>query len=489
MYGRTRRTYSHDMYQRPDGPRRTLPDDPPREPTAPVITKGSRQSSTRGAATWGPSWLTWLSPTPGHLVRSLLLVALCWLSSMVAVSFHATAGLDDLAPAPLIYIPITLLAFITPWVIVLRDRYPAVVTLGVSALPVLLPYDALTALVCLPAVYALQRTRWILICTSAVAVALLAAIYRDIALPDEDQIWVASDPAGGVDVLPMGGYVFLGVACLAAAVATGLVRRMVRADRHATVVVEHAAQDAEQHAAQAAVMQDRLTRTAEREAIAREVHDTVAHSLSQIALQASALESGPDATPELQEATTRIRAAARQAGAELRGVLTTLRTGADGHAAVSFEDLARLLLDLRDQGTRITSAVFISEGHTASNSLTRACYRIVQESVTNAFKHAPGLPVDIALRGAPATGVTITVGNPLPDDDPAPPLVVGSGSGIAGMTERAELAGGTLTAGPTRREFLVKAHLPWTTASGTPDHSVHHTQNPGLRAGPDTVAP
>lgn len=489
MYGCLRRTYSHDMYQRPDGPSRSLPDGPPREQTAPVTTKSPRQFSTRSAATWGPAWLIWLSPTPGHLVRSLLLVALCWLSSMVAVSFHATAGLDDPAQAPLVYIPITLLALISPWMVVLRDRYPALVTLGASALPVLLPYDALTALVCLPAVYALLRIRWILICTGAVALAVTAAMYRDRALPDEDQIFAAVDPTGGVDVLPIGGYVSFGVACLTAAVATGLVRRTVRADRRVTVVVEHAVQDAEQHAAQAAVMQDRLTRTAEREAIAREVHDTVAHSLSQIALQASALESGPDATPELQEATARIRAAARQAGAELRGVLTTLRTGADGHAAVSFDDLARLLLDLRDQGTRITSAVFVSEGQTAANSLTRACYRIVQESVTNAFKHAPGLPVDITLRGAPATGVTIAVSNPLPAEDPSPPPVVGSGSGIAGMTERAQLAGGTLTAGPTRKEFLVKAHLPWTTTSGTQERSVHHTQNPGLRAGPDTVAP
>lgn len=482
MYGPQRRTYSHDMYQRPDGPGRSLADGPPR--TAPGIAKSPRQVATRGAATWGPAWLTWLSPTPGHLIRSLLLVLLCWLSSMVAVSFHATAGLDDPAEAPLVYIPITLLAFITPWMVVLRDRYPTVVTLGASALPVLLPYDALTALVCLPAVYALLRIRWILVCTGAVALAVLAAMYRDTVLPDKDQIFATTDPAGATDVLPLGGYVFLGVTCLTAAVATGLVRRAVNADRRATVVVEHAAQDAEQHAAQAAVMQDRLTRTAEREAIAREVHDTVAHSLSQIALQASALESGPDATPELQEATARIRAAARQAGAELRGVLTTLRTGAEGHAAVSFDDLARLLLDLRDQGTRITSAVFVSEGHTAANALTRACYRIVQESVTNAFKHAPGLPVDITLRGAPATGVTITVSNPLPEDEPSPPLAVGTGSGIAGMTERAQLAGGTLTAGPTRREFLVKAHLPWTQVPTTA-----LPQEPDTPVTADTVGP
>lgn len=59
--------------------------------------------------------------------------------------------------------------------------------------------------------------------------------------------------------------------------------------------------------------------------------------------------------------------------------------------------------------------MIVSEGPTADRTLTRTCYRIVQEAVTNAIKHASGLPVDITLRGAPDTGVTIIVSNPLPD--------------------------------------------------------------------------
>ena len=202
-----------------------------------------------------------------------------------------------------------------------------------------------------------------------------------------------------------------------------------------------------------------LTPEEERAALAREVHDTVGHSLAQIALQASVLEVESD-SPAVREFTARIRAAARQAGADLQNVLTTLRTGADGLTDVSFDDLTALLNDLKDQGARITSTVVVSEGHTADRTLTRTCYRIVQESVTNALKHARGLPLDITLRGAPDTGVTIVVHNPLPDGVAGAPR---AHSGIIGMMERARSLGGALSAEPTAGKFVVDARLPWRT--------------------------
>jgi superfamily I DNA/RNA helicase len=200
-----------------------------------------------------------------------------------------------------------------------------------------------------------------------------------------------------------------------------------------------------------------LTPEEERAALAREVHDTVGHSLAQIALQASVLEVESD-SPAVREFTARIRAAARQAGADLQNVLTTLRTGADGLRDVSFDDLTALLNDLKDQGARITSTVVVSDGHTADRTLTRTCYRIVQESVTNALRHARGLPVDITLRGAPDTGVTIVVHNPLPDGVAGRPR---AHSGIIGMMERARSLGGALSARPAAGRFVVDARLPW----------------------------
>ncbi|GGM37788.1 UvrD-helicase domain-containing protein [Promicromonospora citrea] len=203
--------------------------------------------------------------------------------------------------------------------------------------------------------------------------------------------------------------------------------------------------------------QSGLTAAEERAALAREVHDTVGHSLARIALQASALEVASD-SPAVREFTAQIRAAARQAGAELQDLLATLRTGADGRTDVSFADLTELLNGLKEQGARITSTVVVEEGHTAGRTLTRTCYRIVQESVTNAIRHAPGFPVDIKLRGAPDSGVTVIVTNPLPDGLVRAPR---PHSGITGMVERAESLGGTLSARPSAGYFVVDARLPW----------------------------
>ncbi|GAA1871017.1 UvrD-helicase domain-containing protein [Myceligenerans crystallogenes] len=195
-------------------------------------------------------------------------------------------------------------------------------------------------------------------------------------------------------------------------------------------------------------------------ALAREMHDTVGHSLAEIALSASALEVAAGTDPAVRELLASIRAAARRAGHELRGILASLRTGAEGRATVSFADLTDHLTRLRAQGARITSNVVVTHGASADAALARACYRIVQESVTNALKHAPGLPIDITLRGAPTTGVTLVVRNPLPAVAPAG-STTGSGSGIEGMTARATELGGTLSARAAAGRFIVNARLPW----------------------------
>lgn len=195
-------------------------------------------------------------------------------------------------------------------------------------------------------------------------------------------------------------------------------------------------------------------------ALAREVHDTVGHSLAEIALRVSALEVKAETDPAVREELASVRAAARRAGVELREVLASMRTGADGDNAASFDDLHTLVTSLRNKGARIVSNVSVSDGHTADGALARTCYRIVQESVTNALKHAGGLPIDILLRGAPTTGVTLIVQNPLPDGA-SEASVPGSGSGIDGMAHRAAELGGVLSAGPVAGRFVVDARLPW----------------------------
>ncbi|MFI9487340.1 3'-5' exonuclease [Promicromonospora sp. NPDC052451] len=207
----------------------------------------------------------------------------------------------------------------------------------------------------------------------------------------------------------------------------------------------------------ASVRSPRNTVEAERAEFAREVHDSVTHYLGRIGFAASAL-AVESADPEVRELSKLIRADAQSAHVGLRSVLVTLRSGADGRREVSFADLTILLNEFKGISARITSTVDLTEGHTANGDLTRACYRIVQESVTNAMRHASGLPIDIALRGAPGTGVTIVVTNPLPDGLTGLPR---PSSGITGMSARAAGVGGALSAGPSGGFFRVDARLPW----------------------------
>lgn len=199
------------------------------------------------------------------------------------------------------------------------------------------------------------------------------------------------------------------------------------------------------------------TQEADRAAFAREVHDAVTHYLGRIGYAASALAIESD-DPEVRELSELIRADAQRAHMGLRSVLVTLRSGADGQTDVSFADLTTLLSEFKGINARITSTVDLVEDHTASGDLTRTCYRIVQESVTNAMRHATGLPIDIVLRGAPGTGVTIVVTNPLPDGLTGLPR---PNSGITGMAARASDVGGILFAGPSGGSFVVDARIPW----------------------------
>jgi signal transduction histidine kinase len=92
----------------------------------------------------------------------------------------------------------------------------------------------------------------------------------------------------------------------------------------------------------------------------------------------------------------------------------------------------------------------------------RTAYRVVQEGLTNARKHASGQPVQVVLDGRPGEGPLIDIRNPLRDSHSAPPAMAGSGTGLIGLTERVRLAGGELDQSATAAgEFRLSARLPW----------------------------
>lgn len=196
-----------------------------------------------------------------------------------------------------------------------------------------------------------------------------------------------------------------------------------------------------------------LARNAERLAIAREMHDVLAHRLSLLALHAGALEFNARADPaEVVEAAAVVRSSAHQALQELRQVISVLREApvlAELDLRTLVEEVRRagMEVEMHDGGVRLPDL----PGATA-----RAAYRIVQEGLTNARKHAPARPVTLRLDGRPDRGLAIEVRNPVAG---APG---GEGAGLAGIRERAELAGGRVErAGVENGEFRLAVWLPW----------------------------
>ncbi|MCK2220702.1 histidine kinase [Actinomadura sp. ATCC 31491] len=210
-------------------------------------------------------------------------------------------------------------------------------------------------------------------------------------------------------------------------------------------------------------------RQAERERIAREMHDVLAHRVSMLSLHAGALEFRPDApAADIARAAGAIRANAHLALQDLRQVIGVLRhPGAGGDDPVperpqpTLADLPSLVEECRQAGMDVRLE---QRAAGAPDGLGRNVYRIVQEALTNARKHAEGEPVTVTVTGAPGEGLAAEVRNPLGDPlaHRHAPRLPGAGAGLIGLAERAELAGGRLEHGPTPEgQFVVRARLPW----------------------------
>ncbi|MEV7519787.1 histidine kinase [Streptomyces sp. NPDC091371] len=202
---------------------------------------------------------------------------------------------------------------------------------------------------------------------------------------------------------------------------------------------------------------------AERARMARELHDMVANHLSAIAIHSTAALSID--TPETsRDALGVIRENSVQGLAEMRRLIGLLRdAGAEQEAVAvpSLDGLEALLGQARTNGSASgLDFVLVDErppGPPLPAPVELAAYRIVQESLTNALKHAS--PGSVAVRVA-RTGGTLTVAVDSPYGDRPGPRAPGSGAGLVGMRERAELLGGEFTAGRSGSLWRVRASLP-----------------------------
>src|SRR5579859_4602254 len=210
----------------------------------------------------------------------------------------------------------------------------------------------------------------------------------------------------------------------------------------------------------------------ERQRIARELHDVVAHHMSVIAIQAEAAPyKVSDPPPELVESFADIRSSALSGLSELRRVLGVLRSEAAEIAPQpGLEDLEGLLDSARSGGVTVTHTV-TGNPRSLPEGVNLSAYRIVQEALSNAMRHSAGAAVQVKLYYGEAA-LVVEVRNDRcppgtgPAADPAGTAGEGGGHGIIGMRERATMLGGHLQAGPTEKgEFLVTAALPLDSAT------------------------
>jgi signal transduction histidine kinase len=205
--------------------------------------------------------------------------------------------------------------------------------------------------------------------------------------------------------------------------------------------------------------------SAERERIAREMHDVLAHRISLVTMHAGALAYRTDLPPEqVRETAQLIQTKAHEAMADLRQVLGLLR-GEDGTAdrpQPTLADLDTLMGEARTSGMVVELERDIGSDGTPSDQVGRTVYRIVQEALTNARKHAAGTHVRVTVTGDPEQGVRVVVANAKPVGGPARTPAPGSGLGLVGLRERTALTGGTLSVDETAQAFTLRGWLPWT---------------------------
>lgn len=260
------------------------------------------------------------------------------------------------------------------------------------------------------------------------------------------------------DLMGLAGAVAVVAFSLIATVAVAALGSYVGARRDAEVALQERIAAAEREQ----VLVQEASRAEERTRIAREMHDVLAHKISLISMHAGALAYRDDLTgEETRKAAQTIQESSHQALQELRVILGQLRQ-IEGHGSPAkpqptLDSLEELVAEHRAAGRQIRFTDIL-DGR-PSHTVSRHAYRVVQEALTNAAKHAPGTAVQVEVSGDPERGLDITVVNARTLAHTSTP---GSQLGLLGLEERVALVGGRLSAGPAPDgTFRVEAWVPW----------------------------
>jgi signal transduction histidine kinase len=358
-----------------------------------------------------------------HLVMTIFLVHTGLGGILVLFGFSAALALRRLSPN---------LSLIVAW---------AAAILQMASLLPLQPGDvAVLAVLFSTAAYGGRTLKWLGLASAGVgAIVATAYLYLSPLAFNALQSDTASNP--GSAVLILGGLFIASISTLGLSWTLGLLARALRTSGESRRLQEQAVRERRQVEYEIGVEQ-------ERNRIARDMHDVVAHSLAVVIAQADGARYSRESDPgAVDESLETIASTAREALGDVRMLLGQLRHSQAAGPQPVLADLTRLYDQLRAAGLTIVTE---TEGTEAPLSAAEqlAVYRIAQESLTNALRHGDtAKPVFVRSRWEEKV-LTFAVHNLLPANGPQPAVDPSrSGHGIAGMTERAALVGGSLSAG------------------------------------------
>lgn len=387
----------------------------------------------------------------GAVVVTMFLVGLLMLTLATTTDPEmfdpATEEITDFAAAMAVIG--MLILFTLPW----YRRAPLVLLVAGSVSALLLGLDPFVLAVGLTVwvVRAQYRWQWA-VAAAGFAVILVSAGLHIQALsgwPDEDY-----RRTGQVLVLAFT------VLCLGLVLGIGLWGRQRRSTEAAEVQARAAEQSSEQ-------LSEQLARQRERHDLAREVHDTLASDLSGLSLHVGGLEkstqNGED--PQFSDELRTTRRYADQALTNLRTLLTSLREGGAGEEVPAqspqgIADLQSLFEEAGANGLQVHPFVLLDGYASAPEALQHTVRRITQEALTNALRHSSDLTAELSITGSAGQGIQLRISNRTSGESH---FTAGSGTGLVGMKERAQLLGGSAEVDQPEGRFIVTVHLPWPT--------------------------
>lgn len=394
--------------------------------------------------------------------RSLLWSVTCFLSTTLAVGVgeaRADRGAgrvpDDMAGGLwVLFWFVGMLLIVLMW---WRRRWTWQVAVVASLVTIAIPIDPLVALVVLMQVWI--RCRWVVVagCTALVTVATFVATWRDTRGHSQvESVWwmlLGSDPSATPGSFPWWVPVLITLVVVSLFAGIGGLRRELERSR-AT---------GEGHRVVAARLSDEVVRQAERERIAREVHDVIGHRQSLLSIHAGALEANTREQDErLAGSASLVRESAAQTVSDLRSLLEVLRRPDDpdlAHAVPGLDALPALVDETVAHGMPLVATVVLDGTTALDPAVGQNAYRVVQELLTNARRHAPGAGVRLAVVSRPDLGVTVEVANRT-----GSPHIV-EGNGLTGLRERVAQSGGeTHLHVDDQGALRVAVRLPWRAA-------------------------